>query len=283
MTNDALFTTKDSFAETNDASSTTKATFCMTNAAFDEQAASFSKMPVAFEALQAAGDEPKDDRLTRNDPPHPNHRGSHDQHDQPPPSLVGHSQAAGQRAGAHLVRQWHRQADDRQYICPHHPLAAVSAAVGDLQTAETAALARTKGAVATRNDKRAALVVLLTQLRGYIQTTADSSAENGAAIIESAGVAVRKTPTRRARAFAAKPGAVSGTAKVVAKTAGRRASYEWQYSTDGGKTWIIAPVTLQAKTTIAGLAPGATVLFKCRPVTRAGEGDWSQPASLVIS
>jgi hypothetical protein len=176
-----------------------------------------------------------------------------------------------------------RMTANPSFPTPAPPLAAVSAAVGDLQTAETAALARTKGAVATRNDKRAALVVLLTQLRGYIQTTADSSAENGAAIIESAGVAVRKTPTRRARAFAAKPGAVSGTAKVVAKTAGRRASYEWQYSTDGGKTWIIAPVTLQAKTTIAGLAPGATVLFKCRPVTRAGEGDWSQPASLVIS
>jgi hypothetical protein len=166
---------------------------------------------------------------------------------------------------------------------PAPTLAAVTAAIDDLQAAETAALARTKGAVATRNDKRAALVLLLKQLRGYIQTTADASAENGAAVIESAGAAVRKTPTRRARAFAAKPGAVSGTANVLAATAGHRASYEWQYSTDGGKTWISAPVTLQAKTTIAGLVPGATVLFKYRPVTKAGQGDWSQTASLVIS
>jgi hypothetical protein len=166
---------------------------------------------------------------------------------------------------------------------PTPTLAAITAAIDDLQVAETAALARTKGAVATRNDKRAALVLLLKQLRGYVQTTADASVENGAAIIESAGAAVRKTPTRRARAFAAKPGAVTGTAKVVAATASRRASYEWQYSTDGGKTWITAPVTLQSKTTIAGLAVGTTVLFKYRPVTKAGEGDWSQPASVVIS
>jgi hypothetical protein len=166
---------------------------------------------------------------------------------------------------------------------PNPPLTALGTAIAGLQSAETAALARTKGAVATRNDKRAALVLLLKQLQGYIQTTADASAENGAAIIESAGTAVRKTPTRRARAFVAKPGAVAGTAKVLAATAGRRASYEWQYSTDGGKTWITAPVTLQAKTTIAGLVPGATVQFKYRPVTKAGEGDWSQPASLVIS
>jgi hypothetical protein len=166
---------------------------------------------------------------------------------------------------------------------PTPALAAVTAAIDDLQVAEAAALARTKGAIATRDDKRAALVLLLKQLRGYIQTTADASVENGAAIIESAGAAVRKAPTRRARAFAAKPGAVTGTAKVVAVAAGRRASYEWQYSTDGGKTWITAPVTLQSKTTIAGLAAGATVLFKSRSVTKAGEGDWSQPASLVIS
>ena len=90
-----------------------------------------------------------------------------------------------------------------------------------------------------------------------------------------------KTP-RGARAFAAKPGAVSGSAKVVAVSAGRRASYEWQHSLDGGKTWVTAPVTLQAKTTIAGFAPGATVLFKSRAVTKTGEGDWSQPVSLVI-
>jgi hypothetical protein len=166
---------------------------------------------------------------------------------------------------------------------PTPTLAAVTAAIDDLQVAEAAALARTKGAVATRNDKRAVLVLLLKQLRGYIQTTADTSAENGAAIIESAGTAVRKTPTRLARAFAAKPGPVSGTAKVVARKAAQRASYEWQHSTDGGKTWITAPVTLQSKTTIAGLAAGATVLFKSRAVTKAGEGDWSQPASLVIS
>ena len=165
---------------------------------------------------------------------------------------------------------------------PTPTLAAVTATIDDLQVAETAALARTKGAVATRNDKRAALVLLLKQLRGYIQTTADASVENGAAIIESAGAAVRKTPARRARAFAAKAGAVSGTVKVMATAASRRASYEWHYSADGGKTWISARSTLQARTTIAGLASASTVQFRYRAVTKTGEGDWSQPTSLMV-
>jgi hypothetical protein len=68
----------------------------------------------------------------------------------------------------------------------------------------------------------------------------------------------------------------------VTAQAGHRASYEWDYSTDGGKTWVLAPSTLQAKTTIAGLTPGATVLFRYRAVTKAGEADWSQPVSLLI-
>ena len=93
---------------------------------------------------------------------------------------------------------------------------------------------------------------------------------------------MRKTPTRRARAFAAKPGPVSGVAKVVAEAAARRAAYEWQYSVDGGKTWVAAPPTLQAKTTIAGFVPGTSAQFKYRAVTKTAAGDWSQPVSLLV-
>jgi hypothetical protein len=165
---------------------------------------------------------------------------------------------------------------------PTPALTVVTAAIDELQTAETAAQARTKGAATTRNDKRTALVVLLQQLRASIQKAAAADPTNGAAIIQNAGVAVRKLPTHHARTFAAKPGAVSGVAKVVAQSAARRASYEWQYSTDGDKTWLAAPATLQAKTTVSGLQPGATVQFKYRPLTKTGEGDWSQPVSLLV-
>jgi len=175
-----------------------------------------------------------------------------------------------------------RMTGNPSFPAPTLTLAAVATAVGDLQTAETAALARTKGAVAARNEKRTVLVGALQQLRAHVQSIADTDPAKAASIIESAGVAVRKTPTRRARAFAAKPGPVSGVAKVTAIAASRRASYEWQYSADGGKTWVTAPATLQARTTIAGLAPGSTVQFKYRPVTKTGEGDWSQPVSLMV-
>jgi hypothetical protein len=165
---------------------------------------------------------------------------------------------------------------------PVPPLPTVTTAINELQTSETTAQTRAKGTVTARNDKRAALVTLLQQLRGYVQTTADANAETSATLIESAGISVRKTPTRAGRIFTAAAGAVSGSAKLVVPRAGNRVFYEWEYSTDGGKTWITAPATLQAKTTITGLAPATTVLFRYRTVTKTGEGDWSQPVSLLV-
>src|SRR6202050_5296610 len=57
---------------------------------------------------------------------------------------------------------------------PSPALAAGSAGITALQTAETAALARTKGAVSTRNAKRAVLVTMLQSLRMYVQSIADA-------------------------------------------------------------------------------------------------------------
>jgi len=165
---------------------------------------------------------------------------------------------------------------------PVPALAAVTTAIDELHVAEAAALARTHGAVAVRNEKRAALVSLLVQLKAYIQMIADGNVDNAPAIIQSAGVSVRKSATPHPRTFDAKPGTISGTVRIRAKSAARRASYDWEYSLDGGKTMVALPSTLQAKTTVTGLAPGSTVEFRFRSVTKTGQGDWSQPLSFLV-
>jgi hypothetical protein len=166
---------------------------------------------------------------------------------------------------------------------PTPTVAVLAAAVNDLHNAETTALSRAKGSATVRNDKRTALVALLQQLDGYVQSVADATPETGAAIIESAGLTVRKNTPRGKRPFAAKPGALSGTVVVTAVAAGQRSSYEWQYSTDGGKTWVFAPATTQGETSIAGLPAGTTVQFRYLAVTpKGGQGDWSAAVSLLV-
>ncbi len=169
------------------------------------------------------------------------------------------------------------------FTTPNPPLTAVSTAAGDRQVAETAALmTRAKGTIATRNEKRAALVALLELLRAYVQSVADATPENAPSIIESAGLAIKKTPVRAPRVFVAKADTVSGSVKLIAPTAGHRAAYLWQYSTDAGKTWLESSPTLQAKTTVAGLPSGTTVQFRYRTVIKGGASDWSPPFSLLV-
>jgi hypothetical protein len=169
-----------------------------------------------------------------------------------------------------------------RFPLPVPALAVIAAAIAVLQTAESAALARTKGTVTTRNDKRAALVGLLQQLKSYVQAIADADAENSAAIIQSSGFAVKKTAVRKPRVFAVSQGAVSGAAKLVTRSAGPRSAYDWEYSLDAGKTWVILPSTVQAKTIATGLPVGVTVMFRFRSVTKTGESDWSQPVALLV-
>jgi hypothetical protein len=168
------------------------------------------------------------------------------------------------------------------FPAPAPTLAALTAAITVLQTAQAAALARTKGAVTARNDKKAALVALLQELKAYIQKIADADPENSSALIQSAAVSVKKTGVRKPRVFSAVQGAVSGTAKLVTASAGHRSSYEWQSSVDGGKTWVEVTSTLQAKASVTGLPPGATAQFRYRATTKAGLGDWSPAISLLV-
>jgi hypothetical protein len=125
------------------------------------------------------------------------------------------------------------------------------------------------------------LVSLLQQLRGYVQVTADADPENPGAIILSAGMFVRKEPERPLRVFSAKPGTASGEVKLVAPSAGKGTSYEWKYSIDGGATWLTMPPTIQSSTSLLGLTPGSSVMFKYRCVTRRGVGAWSHAITVV--
>lgn len=127
------------------------------------------------------------------------------------------------------------------------------------------------------------MISVLQDARGYVQMIADANRENAEKIIASAAMSIRKAPARTKTDFSARSGATSGTAHLVARAISRRASYEWQWSRDAGKTWNEAPSTLQAKTTISGLPVAVACQFRFRAVTRTGEGDWSQVVTLLVS
>jgi hypothetical protein len=67
-----------------------------------------------------------------------------------------------------------------------------------------------------------------------------------------------------------------------AKAAKGHAVYEWQSSSDGGKTWIALAPTTQANTTLSGLTLGVAYQFRFRTTVKRVTSDWSQIVSLFV-
>jgi hypothetical protein len=164
---------------------------------------------------------------------------------------------------------------------PSPPVATLEADITAFDSAEASVLTRTKGAAEVRNEKFATLRADLVHILAYVQGVADANPGTAESIIQGAGMFVRKVGSHPKGEIEAEQGSVSGSAKVIAKAVARRAAYEWQYSVDQ-KTWTLAPASLEAKTEITGLTPATTYYFRFRPVTKDGEGDWSQVASLIV-
>jgi hypothetical protein len=164
---------------------------------------------------------------------------------------------------------------------PTPPLATLDADIAGLVVSEAAVLSRTKGAAVTRDEKLAVVKEDLTHMKSYVQQVADASPATAQSIIESSGMSLQKARVSMKSDFAVRQGATPGSAHLVAKSAGRRAAYEWQYSTDQ-KTWTDAPTTLKAKTDILGLAAGSTYYFRFRAVLNTGDGAWSPVLSLPV-
>jgi hypothetical protein len=168
------------------------------------------------------------------------------------------------------------------FRAPTPPLGRVQSAVKGLHDAQVAKLSRTRGTVAVRDRKLAVLVALLLRLKGYVQGVADEDPEHAVAIIESAGMHVKRSAARTKPGGGGGAGRVGGAVRLVARSAGDRAAYLWEWSADGGNTWCRAPQTIQARTVISGLPSASTCWFRYRAVTKTGETDWSEPRSFVV-
>jgi len=172
--------------------------------------------------------------------------------------------------------------NNASFPSPNPTLAQLEADVAALATAEAAVLARTKGAAEMRNTKLEVVRGDLEKLKTYVQGVADAAPPaNAEAIVQSAGMGVRKRTLHNKAEIAAKQGSVSGGVNLAAKAPAKRAAYAWQYSTDQ-KTWTSIPQTLKAKTGVSGLTAGTTYYFRVQVLTKTGESNVSQVTALLV-
>jgi hypothetical protein len=159
-------------------------------------------------------------------------------------------------------------------------LGATITALGD---AQTDTLTHTRGTAPARDESLSACRAALRALRAHVQEQADANPEQAGTVITSSGMSLRRASTRAKAPFTATPGRVSGTMILEVRAAAKRAAYEWQWRVRDTTRWTNAPNTLQAKITITGLPIGEYVDFRFRPATKTGEGDWSDPITVLVN
>jgi hypothetical protein len=172
-------------------------------------------------------------------------------------------------------------AADPVFASPPIPLVVFEADIAALEEAEVRVLTRAMGMVPVRDEKLLAVHSDLGTLKSYVQRVADDHPDSAAAIIESAGMSVKQSSGHGKPDFEVKPGPVSGSVRLVARAAQGRASYDWEYGTDGS-AWTRADSTVRADAELYGLARGTRYFFRCRLVTKAGVGNWGRVLSWVV-
>jgi hypothetical protein len=139
-----------------------------------------------------------------------------------------------------------------------------------------------KGAANTLTAARQGVNDQLNHVKDFVNAAAEKAPPDQAkAIIESAGLRVKKHATLVKLPLEVKYGGVAGAVVLVAAAAARSAVYYFEYSIDQ-KSWTACPNSWKCKTSLTGLTVGTMYYFRFRAETRKGLGDWSAVVTFVV-
>jgi hypothetical protein len=142
-------------------------------------------------------------------------------------------------------------------------------------------------AEAAKIAAKAALKLTLDTGLDYVNGLARLNQAQAAEIITSAKMMVIAEKSVNKQDFAVKQGSATGEVKLIALAAKYnskrvKACYDWQYSIDGGTTWIALDSTLVAKTVAAGMSVDVKTLFRKRFTTaKGGTTAWCNPIGIT--
>ena len=173
-------------------------------------------------------------------------------------------------------------ANAKTFPSPSPTLVVFAGHIADLSSKQAAAKTRAQGAVALRDAARALVVQDCKELAAYVQPIAAADPGNAQSIASQAGMRLRQQQPPTKPPLAAKQ-KLSGEVALTAKAVSGAKANDWQFSSDGGKTWVSVPTSTKATTVVTGLLPGSSVTFRHRAITKAGPQDWGQPISMLVS
>lgn len=182
--------------------------------------------------------------------------------------------------------------DNPNFTDPHPPLAQVTAAINELETAANAAKAARKEAkehTAAQNSKEEALDKMLTQLVAHVESIAGDDQQ----LILSAGLDPRTTASSHSASHPSESspppnltatfGDHDGEIDLAWDTVRGARSYIVERSPDPPTetSWTHAAVATRSRITIEHLTSGTRYWFRVAAVTATGNSPWSNPAMKI--
>jgi hypothetical protein len=158
--------------------------------------------------------------------------------------------------------------------------------VDALGAAQATTLMRTPVAYPKRDALLFRVVSNLDFALACVQWLVDAEGDPDAAraIAENVGMTtVGRRVTGKNALTAKKSKKVVHGVDVFARKTYARESFKWGYSIDGGRTWIDAMTTTQARTTLGPFTPGMTLLIRSRSVGKTGLSNWSDPITFIVT
>ena len=173
--------------------------------------------------------------------------------------------------------------DNAAYTAPDPTLAAITTARNSYAAAVTAAKDSRIG-VKVRVQQRAGLVALLRTLAHYVQVTSGGDLPT----LLASGF-----PAQRARGpvgelpapanLRLSRGKVSGQVIARCDPVARAGAYLWRYALSTTPTaWLPVVTTVSARAVLNGLVPTASYLAQVGVVGSAGQGNWSDVATVTV-
>lgn len=174
-----------------------------------------------------------------------------------------------------------KMSNNTWFPSPDLPLDQLTQDLDGLEVAETTARNGGKGTVAARNLAQQTVCEDLVILKGYVRKICNQNPGQADLIIESSGM-TRKQYTKPDKAeLAARLGRLPETIRLDAK-ARRGSLYEWQWSSNGGQTWLALDITDVANATLSSVTAETTYSFRFRTKRKGVVSEWSQTVTLTV-
>ncbi len=160
--------------------------------------------------------------------------------------------------------------------------------VANLVSAHQAVRQRGVGLVAARSDALRIVAGSAELLRAFVEQLCNNAPEQALTLAQAASMQIARTPLRAKVPLRARQGNQSGIvilyASVALLVSGKGGRYfNWEYSLDGGLTWVTVAGTPRAQTTVAGLPALKTVCFRVSVTdNKVGQGPWTAPVPFLV-